>query len=186
MGKTGCRTLKDYVNLYLNLDVAFLAGIYLQWRCVLMDLFNLDCLYFLTLAPFAIKAMYHKCRVSLDSISDPNLYHIINRNIFGGFCSVCQRYVIENNENTNPNFDSRSMKSNYLLYVDFNSLHPSVMSQFKLPMGDSVELNGDELSDFKNQVLTEVDVEGDTGYYIYCSIKQISLKSLKKQIHIHF
>ena len=44
--KTNCKTLKDYVNLYLNLDVALLADIYLQWRYVLLELFNLDCLYF--------------------------------------------------------------------------------------------------------------------------------------------
>ena len=66
------------------------------------------------------------------------------------------------------------MKSNYLLYVDFNSLYPTVMSHFKLPKGDFVELSGEELEDFKNQILTEIDVEGDTGYYIYCNIKPIS------------
>ena len=104
--KKGCRTLKDYVDLYLNLDVAFLADIYLQWCCVLMDLFSLNCLYFLTLASFAIEAMYHKCGVSLDSISSPNLYHIINRNIRGGFWFVGQRHIIANNKNKNPNFDS--------------------------------------------------------------------------------
>ena len=87
-----------------------------------MELFNLDCLYFLTLASFAIEAMYHKCEISLDSISDLNLYHIINRNIRSGFCSVRQRHVIAYNKDTNPNFDSKSMKSNYLLYVNFNSL----------------------------------------------------------------
>ena len=123
--KTGCKTLQDYVDLYLNLDVAFLADIYLQWRCVFTELFSLDCLDFLTLASFAIEAMYHKCELSLDSISDPNLYHMINRNIRGGFCSVGKRHVIANNKNTNPNFDSKWMKSDYLLYVDFNSLYPT-------------------------------------------------------------
>ena len=102
--KTGCKTLQD---------VAFLADIYLQWRSVLMELFNLDCLYLLTLASFAIEAMYHKCEISLDSISDPNLYHIINRNIRGGFCSVGRRHVVANNKDTNPNFDSNTMKSYY-------------------------------------------------------------------------
>ena len=32
--KIGYKTLRDYVDLYLNLDVAFLPDIYLQWRCV--------------------------------------------------------------------------------------------------------------------------------------------------------
>ena len=124
--------------------------------------------------------MYHKCEILLDSISDPNLYHIINRNIHGSFCSVGQRHVIANNKDTNPNFNSNMMKSSYLLCVDFNSLYPTVMSQFKLPMGDFVELSGEELEDFKNQVLTEIDVEGDTGNYIYCNIKPISPKVIEK------
>ena len=145
-----------------------------------MELFNLDCLYFLTLVSFAIEAMYHKCEISLDSISDPILYHIINRNICGGFCSVGRRHVVANNKDTNPNFDSNTMKSNYILYVDFISLYPTVMSQFKLPMGDFVELSGEELEDFKNQNLTEIDVEGDTGYYIYCNIKPISPEVIEK------
>ena len=145
-----------------------------------MDLFNLDCLYFLTLASYAIEAMYHKCDITLDSISDPNLYHIINRNIRGGLCSIGRRHVIANNKDTNPNFDSNSMNSNYLLYVDFNSLYPTVMSQFKLPMGDFVELNGEELNNFKNQDLTKIDVEGDTGYYVYCDIKPISPEIIEK------
>ena len=146
--------------------MAFLADIYLQWCNVLMELFNLDCLYFLTLASFAIEAMYHKCEISLDSISDPNLYHIININIHSGFCSVGRRHVVANNKDTNPNFHSNTMNSNYLLYVDFNSLYPTVMSQFKLPMGDFVELSGEDLEDFKNRNLTEIDVEGDTLLYL--------------------
>ena len=145
-----------------------------------MDLFNLDCLYFLTLASFTIEAMYHKCKVSLDPISDLNLYHIIKRNICGGFCSVGQRHVIANNRDINPNFNSQAMKSNYLLYVDYNSLYPTVMSQFKLPMGDFVESNEQKLSDFKNQDLTEIDVKGDTGYYLYCNIKQIIPEVIEK------
>ena len=81
--------------------------------------------------------------------------------------------MIANNKDTNPNFDSNTMNSNYLLYADFNSLYPTIMSQFNLLMGDFVELNEEELNNFKNQDLTKIDVEGDTGYYIYCDIKPI-------------
>ena len=47
-------------------------------------------------------------------------------------------------------------------------------------MGDFVELNGEELSDFKKQDLSEIDVEGDTRYYIYCNIKPISPEVIQK------
>ena len=180
--KTDCKTLQNYIDLYLNLDVALLADIYLLWRSILMDLFKLDCLYSLTLASFAIEAMYYICSVSLDSISDPNLYHIIKKNIRGGFCTAGQRHVIANNKDTNPNFDARHRESNYLLYVDFNSLHPTVMSQFKLSTGDFVELNDEELNEFMKQDLTQVNVEGDTGYYVYCDIKPIRPEIIDKSI----
>ena len=65
------------------------------------------------------------------------------------------------------------MKSNYLLYIDFNLLYLSVMSKFKLPMVDFVELNGEELNNFKNQDITNIDIEEETGCYIYCDIKPI-------------
>ena len=178
--RTGCRTLKDYVSVYLSLDVSLLADIYLQWRNVLLDLFGLDCLYFLTLASYAIESMFHKCAIKLDTISDPALYSLINTNIRGGFCSVGKRHIIANNKDTNPNFDPVSMKSNYLLYVDFNSLYPSVMSKFKLPIGDFIQLQGEEFDNFKNQDLTALDIEGETGYYIYCDIDHIKPEIAEK------
>ena len=185
--KTNCSTLKDYVNVHLNLDVALLADIYPQWRSVLLELFDLDCLYFLTLSSYAIEAMYHKCGIKLDSISDPSLCHMINSNIRGGLCSVGKRHIVANNIHANPNFDSQSMESNYLLYVDYNSLYPGVMSKFKLPTGDFVELNEMELNIFKNQDITNIDIEGYTGYYIYCDIKPIKREIIEnKQIHILF
>ena len=145
-----------------------------------MGLLKFDCLYFLTLPSFTIEAMYYTCNVSLDSISDPNMYQIINNNIRGGFCSVGQRHTIANNKDTNPEFNDRHMESNYLLYVNFNSLYPTIMSQFKLPTGDFVELNEEEINDFMKQDICKVDVEGDTGYYVYCDIKPIRTEIIDK------
>ena len=54
-------------------------------------------------------------------------------------------------------------------------------------MGDFVELNEMELNTFKNQDITNIDTEGDTGHYIYCDIKPVKPDIIeKKQIHILF
>ena len=142
-----CETILDYVKIYLDMDVGLLADIYLQWRETLLELFGLDSLYFLTLASYTFEAFFWKSKVQLDCISDENLFQLITRNIRGGFCSVGKRYVRANNKHTNPNF-KKGEKSNYLLYIDFNSLYPTTMSQFKLPQGDFHELNQDEMSSF--------------------------------------
>ena len=56
------------------------------------------------------------------------------------------------------------------------------MSQFKLPTGDFVELNDEEVNEFMKQDLTQVDVEGDSGCYIYCDIKPIRPEIIDKSV----
>ena len=86
----------DYVKLYLNLDVSFLADLYSLWRLTFLELFSLDCLYFLMLSSYAFKAMLYKTGMQLDTIAAPVLYQYINSIIpgggGGGFCSVGQRH----------------------------------------------------------------------------------------------
>ena len=47
-------------------------------------------------------------------------------------------------------------------------------------MGDFVELNEGELNSFKNQDITNTDIVGDAGYYIYCDIKPIKPEVIEK------
>ena len=178
--KSSCSTLGEYVNLYLQLDVGLLADIYLNWRKTLLEVFKLDSLYFLTLASYAIEAFYFQSRVVLDCISDPDLYQVINRNIRGGFCSVGKRHVIANNRHTNANFNPAKDASNYLLYIDFNSLYPTCMSTFKLPCGEFKQLNEGEQESLILQGLKNIDPNGDIGYFIHCKISKPSLEVIKR------
>ena len=161
-----CATILDYLKIYLNMDVALLADIYLQWRQTLLELFDLDCLYFLTLASYAFDAFFWKTKTSLDCLSDENLFQLIYRNIRGGFCSVGKRYVKAVNKHTCPDFQP-GQKSNYILYVDFNSLYPTTMSQFKLPQGDFKELSLQEKQSFLRQDICSMDTQGDYGYFLH-------------------
>ena len=170
---TNCQTLLDYVKLYLNMDVSLLADVYLQWRDTLMSLFDLDCLYYLTLASYAFEAFLYKTQTQLDCISDENLYQLITRNVRGGFCSVGKRHVKAENKDTVPNFPPGQLGT-YLLYIDFNSLYPTCMSQNKLPQGDFKELKGAELEQFLKQDLRQIDTRGDIGYYLHIDSHPIS------------
>ena len=38
-----------------------------------------------------------------------------------------------------------------------------------------------ELNTFKNQDITNIDTEGDTGYYIYCDIKPVKPDIIEKK-----
>ena len=174
-----CNTLMDYLKLYLEMDVGLLADVYLQWRQTLLDLFKLDCLYFLTLPSYAIEAAFLQSKIKLDCVSDPNMYQLLSRNIRGGFCSVGRRYVKANNKHVNANFVQGS-KSNYLLYIDFNSLYPTCMSKFKLPQSNFQELSPSEQEEFLSQDLTQVDVDGEVGYYLHIDTLPIDHDTILK------
>ena len=174
-----CQTLIDYVNLYLDMDVALLADIYLQWRETLLNLFGLDCLYFLTLASYAFEAFLLISDTKLECISDENLFQLITRNIRGGFCSVGKRYAKAHNKHTSPHF-KQGDESNYLMYIDFNSLYPTVMSKFKLPCGKFKELSQEECEILLRQDISKINTEGDYGYYFHFDSLPISPEIARK------
>ena len=174
-----CNTLLDYVKIYLDLDVALLADVFLQWRHTLLDLFQLDCLYFLTLPSYAIEAFYYKSQTKLESVSNPDLYQLISSNIRGGFTSVGKRHVVADNKDINPQF-KQGDKSSYLMYVDFNSLYPTTMSMFKFPKGKFKLLSPNEQRNFLMQDLSQVDIHGDVGYYLHIDTDPISPNLISK------
>ena len=178
--ETNCQTLKDYVQLYLELDVSLLADIYCQWRSTLLSAFKLDSLYYLTLASYAIQACYYDTGVVLDAISDPTLYDLLNRNIRGGFCSVGKRHIKANNIKTNKNFNPSNQTSNFLFYGDCNSLYPCCMSKYKLPSGDFKLLNVEEQKKFLNQNLLDIDSQGERGYFIHCKLCPVDEEVIKR------
>ena len=66
------------------------------------------------------------------------------------------------------------------MYVDFNSLYPTTMSKFKLLCGEFKELSGEEKDSFLNQDLTEIDINGDYGYYLHIDTLPISPEIARK------
>ena len=53
-----CHSMKDYMRLYLCMDVTLLADVYLEWRETLIQEFKLDSLYFSTMPSYAIEAFF--------------------------------------------------------------------------------------------------------------------------------
>ena len=120
----GCRNLKDYLRYYLKCDVGLLADVYMNFRDTLFKLYGLDCLHYLTLPSIAMDAFLYSNMMKLELVHDPQLYMLLSRNIRGGFVSVIERYIKANNKDVSTSFDESSERSNYLLYMDFNSLYP--------------------------------------------------------------
>jgi hypothetical protein len=107
-------------------------------------------------------ALYNE-KITLDLITDIDIYNLIEGGIRGEFTSVAQPYKKFNNQFIN-NYDENKPKS-FGLLLDFNSLYACALSD-NLPYGNIYELNNDEILSFDYQ---NIDIKND----MYCYALEI-------------
>lgn len=165
-----CKTLRDYMLIYLRIDTGLLCDIFISWRSLLHKQYGLDIAQYISLPGFAYNAFLKQSGVELDYPYDRELYELIQNNVRGGFTSTIKQKVTANNKHIDPNFKG---KSNYLLYLDFNSLYAGVMTQ-PLPLGGFQKLSDYEREEFLKEGIESFDCNGDTGYWLLIDTKPIS------------
>ena len=128
----GCRSLEDYLKLYLTSDVALLADVFQNFRDICFrGRYQLDPAYFVSAPQFAWNSMFKMLNLKLELISDPEMYRMIQPNIRGGICHASVRYARANNIYMGGLYDPTKPES-YILYIDATNLYGWAMSQ-KLP-----------------------------------------------------
>ena len=152
----GCKTLRDYLEIYLLCDLGLLADIMTSWRRLYHSTYRLDPLQYVSLPSFAYDSFLLKTGAKLRAVSDQYLNDLIRKNIRGGFSS-CVRNFFKSGDN------------NHLLYLDFNSLYASAMME-RLPTGEFYELGQGEIESLK-RCWANIDVKhGEVGYYVLVDI----------------
>ena len=131
--KLECRTLGDYHDAYLKLDVTILADVFQAFRKTATNIYKLDPAYFYSLPGLAWSAMLFQTKVKLELISDVDMLLFIERGIRGGMVQCVQRHAKANNVHMKEDYDS-NRASNYIFYADVNNLYGHAMVQ-KLPYG---------------------------------------------------
>ena len=166
-----CKTLQDYLLLYLAVDVGFLTDTFLKWRETLHKLFGLDVAQYVSLPSFSFDAMLKTTKVELDYPQERESFELIQRNIRGGFCGVIsQKAEARNNDLGNL---VEGDESSYILYLDFNSLYPHVMRE-PLATGDFRLLNEVEKENFLKHLLHNGSVDGEKGYLLLVDTKPVT------------
>ncbi|XP_064106780.1 uncharacterized protein LOC135215755 [Macrobrachium nipponense] len=171
-----CKSLGDYMNLYLRIDVGLLADVFLNWRKILLQQYGLDCAQYTTLPGYAYDAMLKKTGVVLDYPYDIGTYLQIQENIRGGFTTVVRQHITAKNSEIGNLGEGES--SSYILYQDFNSLYPFSMTG-KLPTGDIRELNEEEKDQFVRNNFPAND-DDDVGYWLVIDTKPLSAEAAEK------
>ncbi|KAF4525692.1 hypothetical protein B566_EDAN014792, partial [Ephemera danica] len=169
--RTGkCKTLRDYMVIYLKADVALLTDVFEEFRTVCLNAYELDLCWYYTAPSFARDAAMKYTGVKLDLIQDLEIIKMVERGIRGGVAQCTKRYAEATNKYTSRKPDPRC-ESNFIAYLDANNLYGWTMCH-ALPTGNfkltrlNVEIEEFDIEKLKKMkkddcrgCILEVDVE---------------------------
>jgi hypothetical protein len=160
--KFDCENLRDYHDLYLKNDVMLLSDIFETFRKTAISNYGLDPANgYYTLPNYAWDAMLKKTNVSLEQLTDVDMYLFCEQAIRGGISLISHRYAKANNKYM-KNFDE-NIVSSFIMYLDANNLYGEAMIQ-KLPRGNYRWATIDE------GFVRNYDENSDVGYFVNCDL----------------
>ena len=157
------KTLGEYSDFYVTLDVAQLCDCMEEFRTTCMSAYGLDPLMSYTLPGFSYQSMLKQTNCTLDLLTDPDMVLMIEDAVRGGLTQSVKRYVKSNNKYL-QGYDS-TKESIYLTYVDANNLYGWAMSK-PLPYGNFKWVDPTTIND-----ILQIPQDGDVGYIFDCDFE---------------
>ena len=117
--KLNCKNIKEYLDIYLKLDICLQSDIFNVFRKCIWDKFEIDCSKYITSCSLSLDLMLKYTGVKIELIRDISIFDYVNSSILGGVCIASQNIA-----------DDGVISS-----CDIVSLYPYVMSK-KLPVSN--------------------------------------------------
>ena len=152
--------MADYHDIYLKCDVLLLTAFFEKFRTTCLAHCSLDTVHYYTAPGLAWVAAPRMTHVSLELITDIDLYHFIEKSIIDGISMITTRYARANTP-TLPAYDASRPRVN-LIYLDANNLYGWAMSQ-PLPICGFRFLQPDEIEALAVRVVEPSD-DSEDGY----------------------
>lgn len=156
--KFDCKTLKDYLELYLKADVLGQADVFEAFRRVCFKNYGLDPLHYYTAPGLSWDAMLKKTGVKIELITAIDMYMFFEKGKRGGISMICNRFGEANNKYM-ENYD-KNKPSKYINYYDANNLYGDAMSQL-LPSGN---YKWEDPNNFNQEKIMNLPDDGNIGY----------------------
>ena len=119
--KLNCKNIKEYLDIYLRLDICLQADIFNVFRNCIWDKFEIDCSKYISSCSLSLDLMLKYTGVKIELISDISIFDYVNSSILGGICIASQNIADD--------------KDGIISSCDIASLYPYIMTR-KLPIGN--------------------------------------------------
>ena len=121
--KLKCKNVKDYLEIYMKLDICLQSDIFNVFRNTIWNKFEIDCSKYITSCSLSLDLMLKYIKVKIELFKDITMFDYTDSSILGGLCVASQN--IADNDNEKSTISS----------CDIVSLYPSIMTQ-KLPISN--------------------------------------------------
>ena len=115
--KLNCKNVKDYLEIYMKLDICLQSDIFNVFRNCVWDKFEIDCSKYIPSCSLSLDLMLKYTGVKIQLFKDITMFDYVDSSILGGLCIASQN--IANNN------DGKSVISS----CDVVSLYPYIMTQ---------------------------------------------------------
>ena len=119
--KLNCKNIKEYLDVYLKLDICLQADIFNAFRNSIWDKFEIDCSKYITSCSLSLDLMLKYTGVKIELIRNISIFDYVNSSILGGICIASQNIADD--------------KNGVISSCDIASLYPYIMTK-KLPIGN--------------------------------------------------
>ena len=130
-----------------------------------IETYDLDPCYFVSVPGLAWEACLKKTEQELELLTDMNMLLLFEKGIRGGITQAVHKYATSNNK-YRSDYD-KNKQSNYLMYLDANSLYGTAMMKH-LPISNFKWLKPDT---FTEESIKNIDLCGKHGYLFEVDIK---------------
>ena len=84
--KLNCKNIKEYLDIYLKLDICLQADIFNVFRNRIWDKFEIDCSKYITSCSLSLDLMLKYTGVKIELIRDISIFDYVNSSILSGVC----------------------------------------------------------------------------------------------------
>ena len=119
--KLNCKNIKEYLDMYLSLDICLQSDIFNVFRKTIWDKFEIDCSKYITSCSLSLDLILKYTGVKIELIRNISIFDYVNSSILGGICIYAQN-IADDDDGVISSFD-------------IASLYPYIMTK-KLPIAN--------------------------------------------------